>query len=1322
MKKIYKRNWLFELKSLAVMGALLFAGTAAAQLNGTYTIDASGSGDFTSFTKLSDTLISKGVSGAVTINVVAASGPYSEDFYLDEISGASSTNTITINGNGERIKASSPVIELEGTDFITFDNLEIQQTGSTNGKMFLAYDDVESVTINDCELIASSGTAYPSYPGYYTSAYIWFGNHNYYYQTPSDETSDITITNNVLWKGTSSVNSTGKTYGIMISNPTSFTSDQNVEIKDNDIQDIGQYGIYTRYASGWNIENNNIHNDNNTASTYCYGIYVYDYFFGGSKAVTIHNNKITKLAKSRSYAYLSLYGIYAYGYYADVDFEITNNIIDLECPYYKYGIYAYAYRASGTHNILNNSIRMAGNVTYQYTRHYGIYNYYAPAGEVKNNIIVDESGVFNATSGGSWLIYTYNPQCTFNNNCLDNSGMSGTAVSSSTHIGYSGGNRTSLADWKGSAGGPNSISANPQFTDVAAGNYKPQSIAMANKGATSTNVPALDFDGVTRSTSTPDIGALEYFVDVEIVSVDMTGTSSECAPYTEAIVITVKNNGVNALSDIPLQFDINGGTPYQEVMAGPLAGGASTSYTFDAQPTIYGTNTHVFTASVVGDDDVPSNSDASHTIGTIVSPTGGSLAQGATFDGYWNAGTKNDPDVTVNSYVSTYDIARPTGATAGPSATSYTYSLTATNEVNVDVTASGFTLNSEDFTADPATTIAGDTIFMELTVLDANTGCDTTFGRWIYVPHTPVPSFNASDICLGDVAQFKNTSTLGGADYIVTTWEFDDPDASITDDNSDIKDGFWEYSTYGNGVTVEMTVANGLYPKFEYSTTNTINVTPTPDIDFKVLNACEGTPITIDNNTTLPTSSAITYEWDFGGVGTSTLENPSYTFATPGIREITVVASANGCKSTLTKNAYQFEKPVASFTSEGECNFVDVEFMSTSTIPNEANMGYSWDFASEGISRLESPSFAFATPGTKSVTLTATSEFGCVDAVTETITLNESPVADFDWEKACNLTPIEFNFTGSVPGTGSSSTYAWDFAGEATAARVDPTHLFSRVGTKMVTLTIADLNGCTNSITKEVNVVLQAVADFEAASVCEGSEAVFTNKSTVAAGNLSYKWSFGDGPTSISEDLSPTHIYTEAKTYNVTLEAIVEGGCSDLITKDVVVNPSPTATFDANKDGRTVAPVATQAGNDEYRWTFGDGGRSSDENPTYTYVNVDNGTYTVCLATKKGDCWNESCDDITINLAGIEDLTESNDMINVYPNPTTGKFTVSVDNASEVVVVKVGDILGNVLDVEVRDNLNGEYSVDMSAVADGVYFVQVRNGDFYATKRITVSK
>ncbi|MBL6729805.1 MAG: T9SS type A sorting domain-containing protein [Bacteroidia bacterium] len=78
-------------------------------------------------------------------------------------------------------------------------------------------------------------------------------------------------------------------------------------------------------------------------------------------------------------------------------------------------------------------------------------------------------------------------------------------------------------------------------------------------------------------------------------------------------------------------------------------------------------------------------------------------------------------------------------------------------------------------------------------------------------------------------------------------------------------------------------------------------------------------------------------------------------------------------------------------------------------------------------------------------------------------------------------------------------------------------------------------------------------------------------------------------------------------------------------------------------------------------------------------------------------------------------------MINLYPNSTTGKFNITVENTGDV-VVKVGDILGNVLDIDVTDNMNGTFSIDLSVVADGVYFVQVKNGDYFATKRITVSK
>jgi PKD repeat protein len=871
-----------------------------------------------------------------------------------------------------------------------------------------------------------------------------------------------------------------------------------------------------------------------------------------------------------------------------------------------------------------------------------------------------------------------------------------------------------FADYADKAGDNTSVDHDPRFTNLAGGILTPSNAAIANMGTP--NYATNDVAGTVRTECGPDIGAYEFFVDHNVSNLSAL-PANICGGVEQPISIDVTNGSKSDTVATPLYYQIGSNVVVEN--AEKMGPGDTISHSFEQNAVFNKPGLNTIKVGLFCDDDSTNNS-LTGTINVISSPTGGSLSQGTTFDGYFEAGTELDPDVLAHSYTNDYDVSRPTKYNSSIPGADYTYALKVKDQDGIDVTAAGFsyTALAETFSITPEDSLSGRTLEMSLLVSDANTGCDTTISRSMYVPHVPVPSFNSNNICLGDVAQFKNTSTLKGTGYMLTNWEFDDPDPAVTDDNSDIKDGFWKYTTYGNDIMVEMTVRNGVYPKFKYVDVDTIVVTPKPLVDFKVLNACEGSPITVKNNTTLPVSSKITYTWDFAGEYSTTDVDPSYTFATPGQRKISVTATANGCFASLTKNAYQFEMPTAGFASEGECNFVNVDFTNSSTIENGANMGYAWDFAGEGISREQDPAFAFATPGTKTVTLTATSEFGCVNTFTKDIVLQESPEADFAWDAACNLTPINFTITGSLPNGGANSSYEWDFAGEADATRADPSHLFSKVGSKIVKLTISDLNGCSSSIVKEVNVVLQAVADFEAGSICEGEEAVFTNKSTVAAGDLTYEWTFGDGAN--SSDLSPTHEYTEAKSFNVKLKAIVDGGCSDEVTYPIVVNPSPDATFTLAKDGRTVV-CDGPAGNDIYRWTFGDGSRDDSEDPTYTFENVDQGTFTVCLATKKGECWNDECEDITINLAGIENLTQNDDMINVYPNPTTGKFNVTVENAGEV-VVKVGDILGNVLDVNVTDNLNGTYSVDLSVVADGVYFVQVKNGDYFATKRITVSK
>jgi PKD repeat protein len=1094
----------------------------------------------------------------------------------------------------------------------------------------------------------------------------------------------------------------------------------NVKIINNDIKDWGRYGIVMEDVSGIEVSHNEIYNKPNYADGFREGISHFGNNGGsGTERSVMSYNYIHDLCQATYTG--TVYGIYWRGYYAPNDIDIVNNVIVLESLGSLYGVFVYGRFSGGApygvQTVEYNTIALSGAIggsTFATTC--GIWGYYQYGAEIRNNNISIEKTGGRLACGVYYQIGTPTVM-SYNNIYMDN-----TNITNERYVGIQNTNSGPTTADDFIADFPNSVSLNPLYTDRAAGDVTPQSIGMANKAQVNLNFTD-DFYGTVRSSTTPDLGAVEYYVDVEIVSVDMT-TAAQCGGYTESVKITVQNNGVASVSDVPLQYSVSGGTAVQEVMTASLAGGASATFTFAVEPDFYGTNAHVVTASVVGDDDVPSNSSASTTINTTVSPTGGELMMSSQFDGYFNAGSMGDPDVTVKDYISEYDITRPDAYPADSPGVYYTYDLKAWDGAT-DVTSQGFSLTGSDevLTADPAVALAGTTLFMELTVTDLGTGCDTSFGRSMYIPHTPVPSFTSSDICLGDVAQFKNTSTLGGTNYIVTKWEFDDPNNDSTD-NSAIKDGFWEYSTYGANVNVVMTVANGVYPKFEYSDSSTINVTPKPEIDFKVLNACEGSPITVLDNTSTPTGSSIVYSWDFAGEYTSTSSTPSYTFATPGQRQITLSASSNGCNASLTKNAYQFEMPVANFTSAGECNFVDVDFTSSSTIANGANMGYSWDFAGSGISREENPAYAFATAGTKTVILTATSEFGCANSTSQTITLNESPQADFNWDAACNLTPINFTFTGSVPNGGSNSSYSWDFAGQATAGQPTPSHLFDKVGAKKVTLTVADLNGCSSSIVKEVNVVLQAVADFsakgfEATDVCEGDKAVFINSSTVAAGNLSYTWNFGDN-TPVNTDHSPTHTYTSPGVYSVTLNALVAGGCPDDITVQVEVNEAPDASFTVTREGRTIK-LDGPAGNDVYRWTFGDGARDITEDPTYTYYNIDNGTFEVCLATEKGVCKSRDCEDVTINIAGISELTQNNDMINVYPNPSNGKFNVTVENAGDVVIV-VGDILGNVLSVDVRDNLDGTYNVDMSAVANGVYFVQVKNGDFYATKRITVSK
>src|SRR4029078_1565765 len=124
--------------------------------------------------------------------------------------------------------------------------------------------------------------------------------------------------------------------------------------------------------------------------------------------------------------------------------------------------------------------------------------------------------------------------------------------------------------------------------------------------------------------------------------------------------------------------------------------------------------------------------------------------------------------------------------------------------------------------------------------------------------------------------------------------------------------------------------------------------------------------------------------------------------------------------------------------------------------------------------------------------------------------------------------------------------------------------------------------------------------NFSNSSVCEGDPMSFTDASTIASGSITgWSWNFGDGGSSLVQN--PTHNYSSAGTYNVTLTAASADGCTASMTNSVTVNSLPVAEF-SNTDICLGSPTSytdlstISSGNIvSYNWDFGDGSTSTSQ-------------------------------------------------------------------------------------------------------------------------------
>ncbi len=163
---------------------------------------------------------------------------------------------------------------------------------------------------------------------------------------------------------------------------------------------------------------------------------------------------------------------------------------------------------------------------------------------------------------------------------------------------------------------------------------------------------------------------------------------------------------------------------------------------------------------------------------------------------------------------------------------------------------------------------------------------------------------------------------------------------------------------------------------------------------------------------------------------------------------------------------------------------------------------------------------------------------------------------------------------------------------------------------------------------------------------CQGQAVQFTDQSTGSV--TSRAWTFQSGSPATSTQQNPVVTWNSPGTFNATLT--VNGNST--ITKQVVVQPLPSANFTFTVSGLTVTFTNSSTNSTGYIWDFGDGTSSFDVDPVHTYT--DAGNYTVTLIASN-NCASATRVKI-INTAPTADFSAS---------PTSGCTTLFVTFTNE---------------------------------------------------------
>ena len=399
-------------------------------------------------------------------------------------------------------------------------------------------------------------------------------------------------------------------------------------------------------------------------------------------------------------------------------------------------------------------------------------------------------------------------------------------------------------------------------------------------------------------------------------------------------------------------------------------------------------------------------------------------------------------------------------------------------------------------------------------------------------------------------------------------------------------------------------------------------------------------------STVMADTTVLEYMWDFGGLGSSTERNPTFTFPAGAAMDSIIVVTlatkdAQGCPGMATFELEIYE-PFSLVTTlpnpPNICAGDAVLFAASDFTEEGSNLRFNWDFGNGQTSQNRIENVIYAAEGNYIARLTFTeAATGCAGSTEIPVVVEVPPIpaftSDIDGQvQVCYPAIVTFTdaSTSSVP-----TTALWEVNGQFGEGNTFTTTL--QRGDNVVTLTsITNRSGCASTTSRTFNLVGPA-GDFAFTPdrICAGQSVTYTLQDT--ADVSTFTWDFGNGVT--ADNVNPaTATYTFVPQSRFTVVSLtlrsLTSECTftavDTLRFNEVLADFTTSLANGASCSPEVQLVDQSIGAQQYLYTFPGGGTSTNRNPVFSAPGP--GVYNVTLAvqTSDGICSADTTKSITV--------------------------------------------------------------------------------------------